>query len=89
MLSWPCDCPCYPQAPFNAEPYPQHLATDFLTPVHAFYKRNHGPVPTLRDHDEYRVEIAGLVPTPLLLSMADIRCDPLLPPPSLRSQQQT
>jgi sulfite oxidase len=33
--------------PYNAEPPPRALADRTLTPLDAFYSRNHGPIPDL------------------------------------------
>lgn len=62
--------------PFNAEPPPSALIASYVTPVDMFYKRNHGPVPLLEDYSLYRLEIDGLVPKPLALSMEIIRKAP-------------
>ena len=35
------------QLPFNAEPPPSVLASSEITPVDAFYARNHGPFPDI------------------------------------------
>lgn len=37
------------QEPFNAEPPRSALVSSYVTPVHLFYKRNHGPIPIV-DH---------------------------------------
>ncbi|OMH27736.1 hypothetical protein BKD30_03635 [Tersicoccus phoenicis] len=58
--------------PFNAEPPPQALVDDILTPVGTFYSRNHGPIPDL-DAGEWRLTVDGLVDTPLTLDLADLR----------------
>ena len=39
------------QEPFNAEPPRSALVSSYVTPVHLFYKRNHGPIPIV-DHIE-------------------------------------
>ncbi|MEJ2867200.1 sulfite oxidase [Actinomycetospora sp. OC33-EN08] len=58
--------------PFNAEPPRSALATSELTPVDAFYSRNHGPVPDV-DARTWRLRVDGLVSTPLSLSLDDLR----------------
>ncbi|RLV51270.1 sulfite oxidase [Nocardioides mangrovicus] len=58
--------------PFNAEPTPKVLGRSTLTPINAFYSRNHGPIPTI-DHDKWRLVVDGLVDTPLELSLADLK----------------
>jgi len=57
--------------PYNAEPPRQALISD-LTPVDAFYVRNHGPVPTI-DTESWRLAVDGLVDRPLSLSIDDLR----------------
>ncbi|KAL2610451.1 hypothetical protein R1flu_029024 [Riccia fluitans] len=59
--------------PFNAEPPPSALVKSFITPVEMFYKRNHGPIPVLTNQASYRLEITGLAPKTLSLSMDEIR----------------
>jgi sulfite oxidase len=63
--------------PFNAEPPPAALAGQALTPVDAFYSRNHGPIPDL-DPATWRLRVDGLVDRELVLSLADLqqRCRP-------------
>lgn len=58
--------------PYNAEPPPAALAGQWLTPVDAFYSRNHGPVPRIAP-DTWRLRVDGLVQRPLDLSLADLR----------------
>ncbi|MFC7512717.1 hypothetical protein ACFQV4_30785 [Streptomyces thermocarboxydus] len=48
--------------PFNAEP-PGVLARAAVTPVDAFFSRNHGPVPRLEPAD-WRLTVDGLVTRP-------------------------
>ncbi|OMH34255.1 molybdopterin-dependent oxidoreductase [Tersicoccus sp. Bi-70] len=60
------------QEPFNAEPPPQALIGDPLTPVDTFYSRNHGPIPEV-EVDDWRLTVDGLVTTPLTLSADDLR----------------
>jgi sulfite oxidase len=58
--------------PFNAEPPPWALADQVLTPLDAFYSRNHGPVPEL-DPESWSLTVDGLVERPLRLSLRDLR----------------
>lgn len=58
--------------PFNAEPDPADLAAHAVTPVDAFYARNHGPMPRI-DPGAWRLTVDGLVGRPLRLSLADLQ----------------
>jgi sulfite oxidase len=60
------------QEPYNAEPTPSALAEHVLTPVRAFYGRNHGRMPRL-DPLAWRLSVDGLVDRPLELSLAQLR----------------
>eukprot|EP00850_Spirogloea_muscicola_P024446 SM000834S23004 [mRNA] locus=s834:105:2246:- [translate_table: standard] len=60
------------KAPFNAEPTPAALRASYITPVHYFYKRNHGPIPFC-DISRYKLEVTGLVQHQLSLSLDDIK----------------
>lgn len=60
------------QDPYNAEPPPYALAGSVLTPADTFYVRSHGPVPEL-DRDRWRLQVGGLVDTPLELTLSDLR----------------
>ncbi|SNS72698.1 sulfite dehydrogenase (cytochrome) subunit SorA apoprotein [Streptosporangium subroseum] len=60
--------------PYNAEPSPCVLADRTLTPLDAFYSRNHGPIPDL-DPASWRLTVDGLVGHPLTLSLEDLRSD--------------
>ena len=42
-----------PQEPFNAEPPRSALISSYITPVHFFYKRNHGPIPLVDDIERF------------------------------------
>ena len=55
------------ELPFNAEPPPSVLASREITPVDAFYARNHGPVPDIAPA-HWRLTVGGLVDTPRTLS---------------------
>lgn len=58
--------------PYNAETPRAALAGHLITPVSRFYARNHGPVPVI-DSRAWRLRIAGLVDTPLELSLAGLQ----------------
>ena len=58
--------------PFNAEPPPGALAGQPLTPIEAFYSRNHGPSPDL-DLASWQLRIDGLVDRELVLSLAELQ----------------
>ncbi len=60
------------QDPYNAEPPPAALAHSALTPVSAFYSRNHGPIPHL-DPDGWRLDVDGLVESALQLSLTELQ----------------
>jgi sulfite oxidase len=57
--------------PFNAEPPPSALAGRTLTPIEAFYARNHGPIPRI-DPESWRLALDGLVERPATLSLHDL-----------------
>lgn len=46
------------QRPFNAEPPPELLTENYITPNSIFFTRNHLPVPNL-DPDTYRLHVVG------------------------------
>lgn len=58
--------------PFNAEPPPWVLAGSLLTPVEAFYSRNHGPIPDI-DPAMWRLRVDGMVDRGLDLSLSDLQ----------------
>jgi len=58
--------------PYNAEPPRAALAERVLTPLEAFYCRNHGPVPAL-DAAAWRLTVDGLVARPVSWTLADLR----------------
>lgn len=66
------DTVVHEQDPYNAEPSRSALAGRMITPVNAFYSRNHGPIPDV-DASGWRLRIDGLVDTPLDLGLADLR----------------
>src|ERR1700757_1951469 len=55
------------QLPFNAEPPASVLAGTDITPVDAFYARNHGPFPDIAPQ-QWRLTVGGLVDTPRTLT---------------------
>jgi sulfite oxidase len=55
------------QSPFNAEPPPSVLASRAVTPVDAFYARNHGPFPDIAPA-HWRLTVVGLVDKPHTLN---------------------
>lgn len=55
------------QSPFNAEPHASALADGDLTPLDAFYCRNHGPIPDVVP-EEWRLTVDGMVDKPLVLT---------------------
>ncbi|HYZ67813.1 MAG TPA: sulfite oxidase, partial [Mycobacterium sp.] len=62
------------QSPFNAEPPASVLADDEITPVDAFYARNHGPFPEIAPR-QWRVTVAGLVDAPQTLTFEQLTSD--------------
>ncbi len=65
-------CIVHSDMPYNAEPPLQQLAASFITAQQDFYVRSHGAVPAL-DGPAHRVAVAGLVATPMTLSLAELR----------------
>lgn len=57
--------------PYNAETPAGALAAE-ITPLDAFYGRNHAPIPHI-DSADWRLRVEGLVDRPLELSMDDLR----------------
>jgi len=58
--------------PFNVEPpLPKLMSSGFLTPASLHYVRNHGAVPQC-DWESHRLEVDGLVETPMTFTMADL-----------------
>ncbi|CAN6879056.1 unnamed protein product [Brassica oleracea] len=62
--------------PFNAEPPRSALVSSYVTPVHLFYKRNHGPIPIVDHIENYSVAVTGLIDNPKMLFIKDIRSLP-------------
>ncbi len=62
------------QLPFNAEPPASVLADGEITPVDAFYARNHGPFPDIAPR-QWRLTVAGLVNTPRTLTYDQLTTD--------------
>ncbi|XP_069908469.1 sulfite oxidase, mitochondrial isoform X1 [Oryctolagus cuniculus] len=61
------------QRPFNAEPPPELLTENYITPNPLFFTRNHLPVPNL-DPDTYRLHVVGAPGgQSLCLSLDDLR----------------
>ncbi len=58
--------------PYNAEPTPARLRASFWTEQDDFYVRCHGDVPVI-EVGAHRLTVAGLVATPLTLSLDDLR----------------
>lgn len=61
----------YEADPYNAETTRAALADRLLTPVDAFYGRNHGSIPEI-DPGSWRLTVDGLVSQQLKLSLADL-----------------
>lgn len=59
-------------SPLNAEPPRAVLADEAITPLEAFYVRNHGPVPVL-DPSTWRLRVDGLVERELEFSLDELR----------------
>lgn len=57
--------------PFNGGTPLTVLRQHPVTPTEAFFVRNHGPIPAI-DPQEYRLEVDGLVRTPLRLSLDEL-----------------
>ena len=55
------------ELPFNAEPPASVLADSEITPVDAFYARNHGAFPAIAP-ERWRLTVGGLVDTPRTLT---------------------
>ncbi|MEO5673350.1 MAG: molybdopterin-dependent oxidoreductase [Chitinophagales bacterium] len=57
--------------PLNAEPEPDKLRENFITPYKEFYIRNHGDIPEI-DENIFRLQVNGLVEREMELSMKDL-----------------
>jgi sulfite oxidase len=66
------DMVVHQKEPFNAEPPRSVLAGRPLTPVEAFYSRNHGPIPDI-DPATWRLRVDGLVDREVELSLSDLQ----------------
>jgi sulfite oxidase len=60
--------------PYNAEPPPAVLAGSDITPIDAFYARNHGPIPDIAPQ-HWRLAVAGRVGRPLTLTYQQLTAD--------------
>ena len=60
--------------PFNAEPPPTVLADSDITPIDAFYARNHGPFPDIAPR-QWRLAVDGRVDAPLTLTYDRLTTD--------------
>jgi sulfite oxidase len=58
--------------PYNAEPPESMLIENFLTPTEIFLRRNHGPIPDVKE-EEYFVKVTGLVENPGKLTVSDLK----------------
>ncbi|XP_049588638.1 sulfite oxidase, mitochondrial [Syngnathus scovelli] len=58
--------------PFNAEPPPELLSDNYITPSAIFFKRNHLPVPQV-DPASYELQVDGLPGGVLKLSLEDLK----------------
>ncbi|XP_008112632.1 sulfite oxidase, mitochondrial [Anolis carolinensis] len=58
--------------PFNAEPPPELISENYLTPNQLFFKRNHLPVPNV-DPATYRLHVGGPRGRTLSLSLQDLK----------------
>lgn len=58
--------------PFNAEPPPEILSDNYITPSAIFFKRNHLPVPQV-DPDSYLLQVEGLPKGTLTLSLEELK----------------
>lgn len=59
--------------PYGGNNYglPVEFQTSFITPTETFFVRSNGPVPEV-DPDAWRLEVGGLVDSPLSLSLAEL-----------------
>lgn len=61
-------------SPFNAEPPPEKLRENFITPRELFYVRNHGEIPEI-EAGAYRLQVNGMVERELELSLDTLMND--------------
>jgi hypothetical protein len=62
--------------PFNAEPEDlTEFINHYITPSHLTFKRNHGPIPDIKE-EEYTLTVTGLVNHPLKLTFLDLKSMP-------------
>lgn len=59
------------EQPYNAEPPPSLLASSDITPIDAFYSRNHGPIPDISPA-QWQVTVGGLVDRQLTLTYEEL-----------------
>lgn len=59
------------ELPFNAEPPPSVLASSEITPVDAFYARNHGPIPDVAV-EQWQLTVEGLVDRSLTVTYEEL-----------------
>src|ERR1700758_3558521 len=59
------------EMPYNAEPPPSILASSEITPLDAFYARNHGAFPDI-PVEQWQLTFGGLVDKPLTLTYDDL-----------------
>lgn len=60
--------------PYNAEPPPAVLAAGDITPIEAFYARNHGPIPNIAPQ-RWRLTVDGRVDEPVSLTYDQLTRD--------------
>ena len=60
--------------PYNAKPPPAVLANGDITPIDAFYARNHGPIPNIAPQ-RWRLTVDGRVDEPLSLTYDQLTTD--------------
>jgi sulfite oxidase len=66
------DMVVHQREPLNAESPPHALCASMLTPLDAFYVRNHGPAPKL-DASAWRLRVSGDVDRELELSLGELQ----------------
>lgn len=59
------------ELPYNAEPPPAVLADSDITPIDAFYARNHGPVPEITPQ-QWQLTVGGCVDRPLTITFDEL-----------------